>query len=346
MKLRMIQCVKKVVPLISVLVLLVACEKKANGPSPEELLVSAPTPTPAPWENPEYPNEIREEVYGNPEIFSTPRIQFLATVWDSERKDIWSMRMDGSDRRRVVAWQDLFDGATIVHTPVRSPDNRYIALSMDSDEGWFRGIYDLKEKKGIKIHDSTGYPMFNWTPDSESLIFNGDASIYKYHLPTGELKEYPISGGYAYEIFILPDGKRFLIFKGNGYWIVDKHGNILKKVDFGFPDDWSVDGPKMTPDGKYLYFSTGNRPKIYAHFVEVESGKILPELDKRKTVGKRLFDFSPDSRSLFNINYKKITNIELFTWKKTESSVRELWIWKMSDPSSTTVFNTKVDQES
>ncbi|MFL0802763.1 MAG: WD40 repeat domain-containing protein [Agarilytica sp.] len=322
---------------------LTACEKQKNGPTNDALLYSEPTPTPAPWENPEYPKEIREEIYGDTEIFSTPRIQFTATVWDSEREDIWSMRMDGSDRRRVVAWQNLFNGDRLINVPERSPNNRYIAVKMDGEKGYI-GFYDLKEKTSTHIIDGRGVPMFNWTPDSENLIFHTDSRIYKYNLPNSKLEEYPITGEYAKEIFIFPDGKRFLIFKGSGYWIVDEAGKVLKKVDFGFPVDWSVQAHKVTPNGKFLYFFTTGRTdgkSTTSHFIDIETGKTVAEFESKTAMGTYRFHFSPDSKSLFQIKYKNFIHYELFSWNKTQTPVKELWIWKMPSPTSVTVFNLK-----
>ncbi|WP_316858009.1 hypothetical protein [uncultured Cohaesibacter sp.] len=77
-----------------------------------------------------------EEIYGDPEIFSTPRLQFAWRAPGLKSKELWSMRLDGSDLRRVVKAALLYskNATAISHDPVRSPDNRYIVLSMFTSE--------------------------------------------------------------------------------------------------------------------------------------------------------------------------------------------------------------------
>jgi len=107
-----------------------------------------------------WPKEIRKEVFGDEEMNSTPRIQFLAALLDEKRElSIWSMKLDGSDRRLAVHDSEI-DGS-VLHLPIRSPNNRYIALSLGADI-FYRAIYDLKEKKMIKIVNGGGVPWFKY----------------------------------------------------------------------------------------------------------------------------------------------------------------------------------------
>jgi hypothetical protein len=85
--------------------------------------------------HPEWPKEVRNEVYGDEETFSTPRILFKTDIEWTGQTTLFSARMDLSDRRRIIpetAFEDKWMGG--LHKPVRSPDNRYIALSMDTKE--------------------------------------------------------------------------------------------------------------------------------------------------------------------------------------------------------------------
>ncbi|WP_259399481.1 hypothetical protein [Pseudoalteromonas sp. SR45-6] len=50
----------------------------------------------------EWPKEVRNEVYGDEETFSTPRILFRAEVEWIGIETLFSARMDGSDRRRII----------------------------------------------------------------------------------------------------------------------------------------------------------------------------------------------------------------------------------------------------
>jgi len=85
--------------------------------------------------HPEWPKEVRNEMYGDKETFSTPRILFRAEIEWIGIETLFSARMDGSDRRRIIP-ESVFTGKNMVdgHKPVRSPDNRYIAISMYNNE--------------------------------------------------------------------------------------------------------------------------------------------------------------------------------------------------------------------
>ena len=75
--------------------------------------------------------EIREEVYGDADTFSTPRLMFWNKYKYSEVRTLWSSRLDGSDRRRIIPERSVYangDPSGCIHQ-ARSPDNRYVAIS-------------------------------------------------------------------------------------------------------------------------------------------------------------------------------------------------------------------------
>ena len=204
--------------------------------------------------HPEWPKEVRNEVYGDKETFSTPRILFKANIEWMEQTTLFSARMDGSDRRRIIP-ETAFNDKWMVglHKPERSPDNRYIALSMDTTEhGFTRELWDTKTQQFIFMSKGHGYAHFNWTKDSENVIFYASGKHYNYHVPTKKLTERPII--YSNGLYLLPDGKTFLAHKKNEYWLHDFNGDVIEKVDLGFNNHLSMRSFKVSPFGDYIYF--------------------------------------------------------------------------------------------
>ncbi|MEM5513412.1 hypothetical protein WNY79_11015 [Pseudoalteromonas sp. AS84] len=204
--------------------------------------------------HPEWPKEVRNEVYGDKETFSTPRILFKANIEWMEQTTLFSARMDGSDRRRIIP-ETAFNDKWMVglHKPERSPDNRYIALSMDTTEhGFTRELWDTKTQQFIFMSKGHGYAHFNWTKDSENVIFYASGKHYNYHVPTKSLTERPII--YSNGLYLLPDGKTFLAHKKNEYWLHDFNGDVIEKVDLGFNNHLSMRSFKVSPFGDYIYF--------------------------------------------------------------------------------------------
>ncbi len=105
------------------------------------------------------PEEFRYETYGDKDIFSTPRIQFASEPGSESERILFSMKVDGSDRR-LVAGRELLFHSVMVHTPIRSPNNRYVALSMSGPDGFFRALIDLKEQTSIKLTNGGGLSSF------------------------------------------------------------------------------------------------------------------------------------------------------------------------------------------
>ena len=136
------------------------------------------------------PFELKREIYGDPNSFDQPRIQFSWQGPNRERPEIWSVKIDGTDLRLAVDADLLYpkDEDVGLHpgfSSARSPDNRYILVVMANNK--YRNnlihIIDLKEHKHSKINSSESalsirYP---WVSDSKSFFFSkyGVISITK-----------------------------------------------------------------------------------------------------------------------------------------------------------------------
>lgn len=298
------------------------------------------------YKDPSWPLEIRKEIYGDPEIFSTPRVQFVAKFRGdtkfkrSELQSLWSMRMDGSDVR-LVADEELlnYKGGGITHDPIRSPNNRYVALSLgDADNNFFRAIIDLKEQKKWIISEGGGPPHFNWTSDSENLIFYTNGYHYNYNIPTKTLSERPMI--YSRGLFLLPGDKRFLAFKGNGYFIHDFDGALVREVVFDVKSTVGSQYPRLSVDGKYFHFGV----RQMSHIVDLRTDEIVRRFHRTVYKIDRLKPiFLPESNRLYlsgSFRYA-IFNFESLEVELYPKGLSEVGIWSTTSRISHTLFNVR-----
>jgi hypothetical protein len=296
---------------------------------------------------------VRNEVYGDEETFSTPRILFRAEVEWIGIETLFSARMDGSDRRRIIP-ESVFTGKNMVdgHKPVRSPGNRYIAISMYNNElGYTRELWDTKTQQFIFMSEGYGYAHFNWTKDSENVIFYASGKHYNYHVPTKTLTERPII--YSNGLYLLPGGKTFLAHKKNEYWLHDFNGDVIEKVDLGFNTQFSMQYLKVSPFGDYISFlSEGlGYPKNYWINLSDPSKRIILDYDrytyffsdkKNKVMYietiRSTEEVKPNGRFYFD-DY--IVETDLLTQKKRKTPLKECGIWGMGSIYIFGVFNIK-----
>ena len=288
--------------------------------------------------HPEWPLEIREEVYGDADTFSTPRLMFWNKYKYSEVRTLWSSRLDGSDRRRIIP-EKIFTQMEPagLHPPARSPDNRYIAISGYINDRATRQLYDTKEKKLITVSGGGGYPWFNWTSDSKNVIFYSDGKNFNYHVPTGELTPRP-QIHHSGAAFLLPGDKEFLVIKHDGFWIHKFNGEVVRKVNFGFPRKWRMKSHRISPDGKYLAFMTHARPKAHFHWVNIanpeiehsekgEGNGVIFSLDEDVTLK---FGYNPRDEVDENnkpVTYSIITQTNILTGEQQVIRTKEMRMW-------------------
>ena len=305
--------------------------------------------------HPEWPKEVRNEVYGDKETFSTPRILFKADIEWTGQTTLFSARMDLSDRRRIIP-ETAFNDKWMVglHKPERSPDNRYIALSMDTTEhGFTRELWDTKTQQFIFMSKGYGYAHFNWTKDSENVIFYASGKHYNYHVPTKTLTERSII--YSNGLFLLPDGKTFLADKKNKYWLHDFNGDVIEKVDLGYNNHFSMLSFKVSPFGDYIYFLSeglGASQNYWINLSDPNKRIISPRKadtyffsDKKNKVltkSKRKSTELLGNGWAFN-NYYFI-ELDLVTRQTKEIPIKESNIWGMTGIFIYGVFNIKDEQ--
>ncbi|MEM5513416.1 hypothetical protein WNY79_11040 [Pseudoalteromonas sp. AS84] len=321
--------------------LLSGCSEPSSQSSPQVEVDVAKYPWAKEHKNhPEWPLEIREEVYGDADTFSTPRLMFWNKYKYSEVYTLWSSKLDGSDRRRIIP-EEIFNQLEPagLHPPARSPDNRYIAISGYINDRATRQLYDTKEKKLITMSGGGGFPWFNWTSDSENVIFYSDGKNFNYHVPTGELTSRP-QIHHSGAAFLLPGDKEFLAIKHDGFWIHKFNGEVVRKVNFGFPRAWEMRNHRISPDGKYLAFMTHGRDDFHFHWVNIANPGIE---HSEKGEGNGVI-FSPEEDYLleytikhskerdekgFYLSERVIKTKNIVTDEQLETLIKEKYIWGM-----------------
>ncbi|MDN3383282.1 hypothetical protein QL995_11485 [Pseudoalteromonas sp. APC 3358] len=321
--------------------LLSGCSEPSSQSSPQVEVDVAKYPWAKEHKNhPEWPLEIREEVYGDADTFSTPRLMFWNKYKYSEVRTLWSSRLDGSDRRRIIP-EEVFQKleSISIHSPARSPDNRYIAISGYINDRATRQLYDTKEKKLITMSGGGGYPWFNWTSDSENVIFYSDGKHFNYHVPTGELTPRP-QIHHSGAAFLLPGDKEFLAIKHDGFWIHKFNGEVVRKVNFGFPKEWVMRNHRISPDGKYLAFMTHGRDDFHFHWVNIAN----PEIEHSEKGEGNGVIFPPEEDFLleytikhskerdekgFYLSERVIKTKNIVTDEQLETLIKEKYIWGM-----------------
>ena len=198
--------------------------------------------------------ELKIEQWNDPEVLSTPRVQFVWAAPDTPEEDdaIWSMRTDGTDLRQVVS-PELFD------TPVeggtnsgmqfqRSPGNRYLAAAMITQgHGIQLRIIDL-ETKEVTIIPASGYgdPHFAWLND-HVLLLRSKSPLMQYDILTKELVDledaFPDVNIRLYKVY---DNGRKIILSDYDYiaFMYDFDSKALIKR-------MGTIGSKLTKDAKY-----------------------------------------------------------------------------------------------
>jgi len=169
----------------------------------------------------------KEEVYGDTEIFNKPRLQFAWQAPMEEDQTIWSTYLDGSDLRRVLSPELLFkEGGIIRHLPIRSPDNRFLAVSLTTSEvmGTVKALYDLKEKTVTELGRGAFVPHFQWTADSKNLFYYNEGEFWKYNVKTKKNSKMPTL--YSIGFYILNDD-RFVALHSDSYSVHSKDGKEI-----------------------------------------------------------------------------------------------------------------------
>ncbi len=226
------------------------------------------------------------EDYTDPSQWAEPRMQFLAKITAQDEDGIWSSKLDGSDVR--LAWSfkvvtDLEDGGTN-HAPVRSPNNRYIAIGLSSSAGLSRILVDLETGGWERMDFGGSPPSFTWTADSKNVIFWSEGDVKKFNVETKVLTKLS-DDLHGVFIFLLKDQKTLLGVGSNSYSYYNiETGKNLKTVQLGLSR--VIKSARISATEQYLHFRYG----MGLGFVDLSTDKLFYKaVNNQKSNGDRLF---------------------------------------------------------
>ncbi len=200
----------------------------------------------------------------------------------SQGGSLWTVRNDGSDRRRLT----VYDGS-YSDEPAWSPDGSQVAYSRGrrEDGNWFSHIYAVNADGTGRTKLSSGDVVDSnpaWSPHGDRIIFerltwtgrNADGALIDAdeHLvvmdATGENRTTLTTGGRWERTPIWsPDGNRIAYFSHGSVWLSDLDGSNAKSV---FAGALRNAGLSWSPDGRRIAFGRGD---------QAESSIVIAEID-------------------------------------------------------------------
>ncbi len=207
------------------------------------------------------PFELNREVYGDPEIFDQPRIQFSWQGPNREKPEIWSVKVDGSDLRLAVDAdllypKDIDVGMQPGFNTYRSPDNRYILVMLGKYRTYYIGIHiiDLKEQTNTRIEDSEHAFLirYPWVFDSKSFFYLRDKtrSLSRYYLDSG--KKETIKQTFSKSFYVQQTEEIINQIGSEDLIRLDFKGNELERIPLG--ENLHQSAHYVNPTGDYFIY--------------------------------------------------------------------------------------------
>lgn len=237
----------------------------------------------------------------------------IALVWryraeDTGSGDLYVVRADESEPRRVRAWQARFREGQAYGTYAASwsPDRRQIALELSV---WFGDPYTqvaVVTAGGRLLRKlteaSVGVGNTLWSPDGRALVYSYHGDLWTYTPETGRARRIwraGRTGGDAYMPGVdwSPDGRRLVVAVNlRGMVSMSFDGTDVVRLTFG--DDLQ---PRWSPDGRRIAFVRGRN----IHVIGAD-GRGLRRLTDIRGQGQAFYEgifawtpvWSPDGRSL------------------------------------------------
>ena len=182
--------------------------------------------------------------FGGHQLNWTPDSRIVYVSEESGNQDIWSMKVDGTDRKQLTTdphWD---------HAPAVSPDGRYIAFvsSRGDPEGiWLMDIDGGNQRRLTNKLIERG-PVFS--ADSKWVYSvaweTGKATIWKRPVEGGKPKQ--ITDNLSVGPQISPDGRLLLYVDSKNVFVVPSNGGqpIKTFVAEGWSYQWAPDGRGLT----------------------------------------------------------------------------------------------------
>jgi len=262
---------------------------------------------------------IPYEDYNDPVQWAEPRLQFSRDT-DELGFSIYSSKLDSSDVRIAYSFQNIDPkyGQSSAQYVIRSPNNQFLAVDLEGEYV----IIDLHKQSYEIIDEGYGIPSFNWTKDSNSLIFYSSGDLKRFHLKSKKLEILP-EEILANQLYLLKDQKTFLSAVGRGVnWYDIKTGREVKKrIDLKpimskkVKEPSGIKGSDLSPDEIHLFF----RNTTGIGVINVKTRKLLfhyyyDEQPKDVSITKAIFI---NDEELIHLERGDLAVFNIFTQKQT-----------------------------
>ncbi|MDE1461231.1 hypothetical protein [Spartinivicinus poritis] len=281
---------------------------------------------------PPYDFLVLEEDLDDPKQFDQPRIQFTMRRQDldSLAKEVWSIKKDGTDLRRVASKEYLNqfeEGVIATARPVRSPNNRYLALMMTGKRFAHDPIIlvDLKNDTAVTVEEKIRQETYlNFSHDSTKLYYLWGHKIREYDIKTKQVVEkYHNKEPYmAFKIFG-PDDDFIGISYGGTIYKFKKDGKepFLKKNFYPKKSNSRIlEVVRFSLNGRFV-FSTKSSGAIGNLLVDTINDKAY-ETGERNRPSVVAF-MATEEPVYYDFNYKKIdaSRINNISYNKVKPEV-------------------------
>jgi len=174
------------------------------------------------------------EDLNDPEFYKHERLQFVWQPKGEKTVSVWTIKLDGSDLRRVIeAEKMLYNGAARLNSVIkRSPNRRYLAYANDGDSHQVvdKNIIDLKTGKIIKLGTDSSGSVFFWSADGKFLFFVMEFKFHRYSIENKKIttlsKRFRVS-----ELTALSDGDSVIGHYDSGIAYYNYNGKFLKEIE-------------------------------------------------------------------------------------------------------------------
>jgi serine/threonine protein kinase/Tol biopolymer transport system component len=206
---------------------------------------------------------------------------------------LWRSRGDGTERMQLTF------PPMDVRFPVISPDGTKVAFHTGKNELF---VIDMQGGQPQKVTDNAYYA--GWSPDGNYLLHPVASAPYSLQITdvrTGKSTMVPSSqgkgGGFWLSqdtVMVLdPNRAKFAIFNLKTQQWTDLPGGFSRDIEHFFP----------SPDGKYLYYSTGgaNPTALRYRFADhkIEAITSLKDLRRAVNLGTTQINVAPDGSPIF-----------------------------------------------
>jgi hypothetical protein len=190
-----------------------------------------------------------------------------------------------------------------------SPDGRFAAVVNLTPQGnqdiW---IMDLVRGASTRFTFAPGSNSPVWSPDGKRLAFqsapNGKPGIYVKDANGAGQEQLLAAGGGKIPVSWAPDGQSILLTENSKGFLLPLAGG-QKPISVGLPDIFAQSQAKISPDGKYLTFSSAEsgRPNVYVQAMPPNTGKWQISVNggvqpRWRRDGKELFFLSEDHKMM------------------------------------------------